>query len=376
NVIIIFFFAAIIFCLPVFLSLGNWGIHDWDQQIFWRAMPRHTLFAYKQFPFWDPYVNGGGVYFAHPHACFLNPMFLLSLPFKPEIGVKIEILVYFLIGLLGTYVLGRSLGMSNLGAYLAAFVYMCSSYLSLHVAEGHTCYLLMALVVWVFFFYVRALSQYKDAVFAIILLVWIQFAGGVHIFTAAVFLLFIFSAAKSIEARNIKPLLIWMTVIGGTFLLGAVNFIPMLGFIRDYPRPINDLQGIGPNMFYHMFLDRNQAGLFLASYKNTIVGIDPDYQKRFGLLTYWTAYGFYIGYIPLFLLLPGILFQFKKRWPLIVTGLILFIVVLVSKSPFGIVWNILHRIPIYNYLRPSSGHAGNAILMMALVIGLFFTRIQ
>lgn len=62
--IVIFAAISIFYAIPLFENIENYGGMDWDQFVFWNAVPRLTMLKYHQFPLWNPYSNGGNVMLA------------------------------------------------------------------------------------------------------------------------------------------------------------------------------------------------------------------------------------------------------------------------------------------------------------------------
>ena len=73
ELFLVLFFAvvALIFTLPIFLAFDYWGLFDWDQHLFYHAVPRATILNYGQFPLWNPYYCGGTVLLANPQSRLL-----------------------------------------------------------------------------------------------------------------------------------------------------------------------------------------------------------------------------------------------------------------------------------------------------------------
>jgi hypothetical protein len=64
--------VSIAFVAPIFRDPRNWGVLDWDQFLFYRAVPRATLREYGEFPLWNPYHSGGLPNLANPQSPFLT----------------------------------------------------------------------------------------------------------------------------------------------------------------------------------------------------------------------------------------------------------------------------------------------------------------
>ena len=158
---VIFFIASIIYAFPVLENISYWGTADWDLFTFWNAVPRDTILRFHQFPFWNPYVNGGNPMLAHPDSPFLSPLYIFVLLFGPLIGIKIQIFVHLFIGLTGMFYLSRNLNLSPKASYLTSFIFMFNSTYALHLSEGHAEWLAMAFVPWVFLFFIKSFEQFR-----------------------------------------------------------------------------------------------------------------------------------------------------------------------------------------------------------------------
>ena len=50
--------CTLIYVWPILRTGNNWGVHDWDQHLFYHAVPRTTILEYGQIPLWNPYECG------------------------------------------------------------------------------------------------------------------------------------------------------------------------------------------------------------------------------------------------------------------------------------------------------------------------------
>jgi hypothetical protein len=150
--------AGLLFVLPVLRNLDYWGVQDWDVSLMYRAVPRATILEYRQFPLWNPYYCGGAPLLGHYESSFLSPTFLLDLLFGVVRGVKLEIWLHVVIGLLGAYALARRFALSFWPACLTAFVFMLNSAYALHLTVGHAWALGMAYMPWAVACYLKAVE--------------------------------------------------------------------------------------------------------------------------------------------------------------------------------------------------------------------------
>lgn len=361
-------FAALagLFCCELIINFYNWGARDWDQFIFWNAVPRETILTYHQFPFWNPYANGGNVLLAHPHSSFLSPFFIFVLIFGPVAGLKMQVIVHLIIGMWGMFLLLRYKKVDEISAYVASFVYMLSSVYFLHMAEGHMEWLPMAFLPWLFLCYLKSFLQKKHIVTAIMLLALVLLAGTVNVFCIVLFILLIYSAFLAIQKNSLVPLKNIFFIFVGTFLLCSVKLLPMLEFLYKYPRLTIEADGIGLGVLYRALLNQRQA--IFDSLTLT------QGEEALGLKYRWHEYGAYIGITPLLLSLSGIIFSFRKKWPLILTAICSLLVAMGSGSPINL-WKILHYLPVYNSLHVPSRFILGFIFCISVFagIGMFCT---
>ena len=70
-------------------------------------------------------------------------------------------------------------------------------------------------------------------------------------------------------------------------------------------------------------------------------------------ILHWHEYGAYIGIMPIILLFIGIITGIKKNWPLVLTGIVCFCIVLGDRSLIK-VWDFFHNFPVYNSFNVTS----------------------
>lgn len=371
---IFFLAAAIIYISPLFKSITNWGQMDWDQFTFWNAVPRKTILTYHQFPLWNPYANGGNVLLAHPHSSFLSPFYLLVLFFGPIIGIKLQILLFVIIGLSGMFSLLKHLSIKEIPAYIASSVFMLSSIYSLHLTEGHVEWLGMALVPWLFLNYLKGTEKRKYLYIGILLLALMMLGGSVDVTAIAVLFLTIYALIRFLIERRISWVKNINVIFLGAFLVSSIKLIPMIDFLSDYPRKIDSSENISPLLLPSVLLDRNQGYLYSLTkwnYPDKGTRIKNDLAIDYG----WHEYGAYVGIVPLLLFGAGIFLNLKRQLPLFLTGAIFLMLSLGRGSPIDL-WKIFHTFPIYNSLHVPSRFIVIFIFAFSVFVGLGLSRIQ
>jgi len=354
---VLFLIISVLYAFPVLENISYWGARSWDQFTFWNALSRDTILRYHQFPFWNPYIGGGNPMLAHPDSPFLSPLYIFVLLFGSVIGFKIQIIVHLFIGLMGMFNLSRHLNLSLKASYLSTFIFMFNSTYVLHLSEGHFEWLAMAFVPWVFLYFLKSFEQPGQA-FGAILFLGLMIFSGVYIFCLFVVFLSVFAFFKALETRKIIPIKMLGLILIGTFLLCSIKLLPVLEFLNEFPRVFEKHHTNSTSLVKmpEYLFSRNQAQL------NWITNGFHEY-------------GAYIGIIPFLLYLVGMFKSFKKQWPLIITGLILFIVVLGVTCPINL-WGFLKNFSPYSSLTTPSRNIFCVIFSVALVAGFGFSYIE
>jgi len=178
--LIIFIIISLIFTFPIFQNIKNWGIHDWDQHLMYNAVPKNTILEFKQFPLWNPYYCGGNALLANPQSSFLNPLFIFILIFGEVLGLKLLIFIYLIIGLFGMFLLARYIKISLISSYLSAILFMLSGLYAMHLSVGHTVWMQMALIPYVFLFYLKSIKKIEYIFLSALFMVFIFLGGGIY----------------------------------------------------------------------------------------------------------------------------------------------------------------------------------------------------
>lgn len=369
--LLIFFAVSSIFVYPIFQNIGNWGIHDWDQHFMLNAMPRETILEFKQFPLWSPYYCGGNVMLANPQSSFLSPLYLFVLIFEEVIGLKLLILIYLTLGLFGMFLLARHMKISLISSYLTSFLFMLSGLYAMHVSVGHTVWIQMALMPYVFLFYLKSLENTRYVFLSALFMAFIFFGGGIYPLLFITLFLGFYAVAGSIkEWKKMKlthlrnAALIFMLFI----MISSVKLIPMLEFAKDHSYAKEDFQD-------------NSLGKIIEALTFRNIGSRMDYMYDYRINGYteaiwnWHEYHAYIGFLPLLLFLAASIFLFRKEWHLVLTAVIFFLVTLGDNSVINI-WGILKHLPFISDLHGSSRFLTMFIFSLSLIAGKFISTFE
>ncbi|MBI3036132.1 hypothetical protein HYY73_00010 [Candidatus Woesearchaeota archaeon] len=358
---VISLFAAFLFLQPIFNNIGSWGIYDWDQHMFYHESGRISLLTFGQFPLWTPYYCGGNVLLANPQSPYFSPFFAFVLLFGSVVGLKLEVLVYFAIGLLGMFLAARKLGCSPPASVLAAAAFMFSSWFAVRVVVGHTTFFPFALLPLAFLFYLNATSASAPAaavrwvIAAAFTLAVMFLSGGIYPFYAAAVLLVFYSLLDAMAAKRLAPVAAVALILALALLLSSVKLLPVVGFTSGVAAE-KDVQLTSPGIVLKSLLSRDQ---YLPN-KDLETGRDlvPEgRQKELDTLAGripwgWHEYSAYVGIIPLLLAALSVV-AFRRNWKLIIAALFFLVLALGTYLPFGL-WQLIRQLPFFSSLHGPS----------------------
>jgi len=356
----LYFFAivSLLYLSPVFQNYDKWGDRDWNQLSFFNAVPRKTILEYRQMPLWNPYYCGGNVYLALPHSLSLSPFFVFTLMLGVDLGLKVQLLLYFFTGLLGMYVLCKQLKLSDLASIISSFIFMFSSTFALRVIEGHQSYWSIVFIPWAMLFYLRIQENKINIVYCSLVLLLMLFSGSYTILPFTLLLLFMYAVFESVEKRKIEPVmnLVFVTLI--FLLLGSVKILPMLEIMSEHPRKTELNQKLDLNLVYHSILSRDQNHMKFSD-------ITPYW---------WHEYGTYVGFLPVILFLLCLPFFYKKAWKFVLLTAVFFNLFL-GNVKFGL-WKLLHMFPVFSSLRLPSRFNIMFLFCFAVTTGFFLNELH
>jgi hypothetical protein len=336
---IVFFVVSVIFAIPLLLKWNYIGPRDWELFTVMAAIPVKTVIYFNQFPFWNPYIGGGNILFAHPEVAIFTPFFLLLLVFGAVGGLKLQVLLAYFVGFLGTYYFAKRLGLSVISAYLVSFVYFGSSYFGLHFSSGHMPFTHFCFLPWFLYFLLKA-DDNRSHVLAggltISLLILGNGAAVPFLYTAffsGLLILFL-----TIENKSIRYLKYYFGAIVIGFLLSAVKFFPMITELVKSPwvgrpddfTPASALLSIFFSFDQYMFRGR-----------------------EFGLHWPWLEYGAYISPVVILLSIIGIIYRFARCRIWLILALFFLIFGLGHFSDYSL-WNLFMNLPGFASMRVPS----------------------
>jgi len=372
-ILLLVIIILIFFLSPIFNSINNLGIEDWDVNIESQAIPKRMITVYHQFPLWNPYITGGTPFLADPTwSQFLSLTLIPVLLFGEVIGIKISILIHVLIGTFGMYLLSRYYKLKDPICMLPSFIFMLSGFYASQLVVGHIWILIVAFIPYVFLFYLKSFDDRKNIIFASIFLA-LMLLAGTHIFLFTSLFLIIYSIFKIIKIKKISPMNILLTIFIIAALLSSIKLIPNIDFLSKQSRYTKyDYSGYSLNTLYHGLLDRDQRYFTERDLGPMYNGGKGDKGNRpfiIGISHGWYENGAYIGLIPLALFFIGIFLLWKKHWPLILTSITFLWLSFGHRAPISL-WKFFHLFPVWNMISSASRSIIIFIFCLAIIDGL------
>ncbi len=381
--------ATLLYCPLLFADLENHGRIDWDQFSFRYESPRVALLRDQQVPLWNPYANGGTVLLAHPDCPFPSPWYLLVLAFGAPLGLRLQVLLFMLLGTTGMAALLGRWKVGDAGRFVAGVVLMMSSHFALHIAEGHLEWCVLGLMPWLVICLLRIPQDPKWIVLAALLLASVLTFGSVYIMAVYTPFLTVWAVLESLRNRNGRFVAAWVVVLTLTACLSAVKLFPQLEFVQANPREVQR-EGLSVSQFGRLLLDYRTATLYKSVRDSRIPrsmshlrGIPQDVaapilkeysqwrdERTFqGFLWSWHEYGCYITYAGLVLAACGLIIGWRQHWPLYVSGIGAACVVMGSGAPIDF-WRLFQQLPLYESLQVPSRFLCAVVFVLAVASGV------
>lgn len=341
---------------------GNWGWYDWDLFTAFNAAAVKSISEFNQFPFWNPYFACGGILFAHPEASVLNPLFFLSLVAGPLIGLKLQLLVIYYLGFIGSYKLARNLNISFYGSLIVPVIFMLSSFFALQIASGHIWSQYFCALPWLFLFYRKSLDNQVHIFSAAAVVAFLILGSGAAVpLLMSMFFLFLYSLFDIGSVHRARPplLVISISLIG--VLFAAVKFLPMVDYlIRNPWHPATTIQQTPTPVLTSMFFGFHQG--ITSDLLEPFVGNDM-------VVWGWHEYGAFIGPIAVMLAVIGIGFRFKSQYRWLALSGIGFLLLLGSFAGSFSPWNWLHHLPGFESMRVPSRFSLWVVFSVSILAG-------
>ncbi|PIN79758.1 hypothetical protein COV16_02525 [Candidatus Woesearchaeota archaeon CG10_big_fil_rev_8_21_14_0_10_34_8] len=361
TAILIFLFITLIFSYPIYSRINSWGMHDWDQHLFYEGVPRTSILEFHQFPLWNPYQCGGNVMLANPQSSFISIHFTLTLLLGEVIATKIAILLYLFLGMLGMWFLCRQLNMQTVSSYIPPIILFLGGVYAIRMTVGHTNWFYLAYIPWIFYFYIKQETKY--IIPASFLLALIFLGGGIHPFIIAVTILTTYTLFTTIKNKNTKAIKLTILLFLLFFPFASIKLVPTLAVYNEMlPIEQTDIQ---PNSFTIM----------LESLTNRNSDITQVYYSEDGYPWSLHEYYSYIGVLPILLFVISIILWKKEYWEYIAAAFFIIFLIL-SQNIFPVLWKFIYSIPGTSIFHGLSRLLFALIFFIAVSVGFALTHLE
>ena len=349
--------AALLFAFPALSPLENWGVLDWDFQLYHHGVPRATLVDYGELPLWNPFNRSGVPMLAHPESRLLSPTFVATLLFGEVIGLKLEILLHAVVALLGVYALLRRRALDEVAACAGAIAFGFSSFFALHITVGHVWALSFAWLPWLVIAYDRAAREPRFSLAVSGLLVVIFFSGAPYPFMIGSLFVGVYGALCAVRERRLRVhalLLLGIALQVGA--LGAVKLIPTVELMSAFPRTTAPESGYTLPAFANALFDPDQS----------LAAARADRPEEFNSTPLHE--GMYVGVVAGLLFVAGVATRARAQAPLLAAGALFFGISLGQHAPIDL-WSWLHLLPGFDNMRLVQRFSAVGLMVFACFVG-------
>ncbi len=343
-----FIALVLVFLTPALTAWSNWGIEDWDQHASYHEAARLSLLEYRQIPLWNPYYCGGTDLLANPQSRVLAPTFPLLLVLGTAAGLKVELALYAILGMVGLYALGRVHGLDRIASWLAPSAYFLSTLYALPASTGMTWCTSAAYLPWAFFSHLRATKDLRYALGGGACLALMFFSGGAYLLVISLSFLAFYTLLGWREPGLQRGGEALALAVLSCVALGAVKIFPSVAFMDEFPRRMAQRSGFSLQSLLVGLFSEDQGLLVQWS---RFDGRHLD-SLLWGISTDFDDVGMYVGPLVAALFVAGTVVGLSCHWKLVAAVLCFGALSLGNRLPLG-PFELLHRVPIYAPMRYS-----------------------
>lgn len=380
---------GLVYCAPLFSNLENQGRVDWDQFTTSYATPRIALLRDHQLPLWNPYAEGGTVLLAHPHSPVASPWYLLTLLLGAPLALRVQVLLFAILGGVGMAALVRKMTSSLPAMALGGCLYMMNSHFALHMAEGHIAWTPLGLMPWIGLFLVD--HRWTARSIGWCALLWASILGSGSVYTPAIFIpvFTIWIALESLRNRDLR-IAGWLIAILLAVSLIAFKLLPTAEFASAHPRSYGS-ESVPLAALPTLFAGRDQVELYQAKRDHRLKdelhhfqALDDEAQRKYmksfrrlRLKRYgFHEFGSYITLLGVCLAAFGIVRSWSRHWPLFLAGFIAGCVAIGGSFPVVDLWQLLKKLPLYESLHVPSRAFAAVVFVLSLAAALGMSHLS
>lgn len=357
---------VLIFVLGFLLHPNSVIKNDWDYFLQLYEAFRISILEYRQFPWWNPWVAGGVPLFANPQFALFSIESVSVLILGSLYGLKIAVLVYYILGFWGMYKLSKRITSNEPRSVLVAYIFTFGGFTASHISVGHLTFAMYLLVPWLLYlFVIRFDTKYSFLYFALFIAFFINSSPHYIVIQSAILvvILYLFDYARRFINGYTMPIRKDLAVFFIASILCIHKLVFAYQYVSFFPRDIDTSAS-------------NSLALIFSSVFQPYYTTVP--LSNYSLLYGWHEYYAYTGLLLIILILIILYRQiFYKKERYVYSNLCFFvgaIALLISMGPFSS-WSpymILSRMPILKNMSVPSRWVGWAVLF--LLIGILLSK--
>ncbi len=357
--------AVFVYTFPLLLNfgkvrtLGNKNcLNDWYETYSVAFFSYANILENHQFPFWNPFHEGGFPWLTYPCYFTLNPISFLVLLCGVVKGINLSWYLFFFVGALSMFYLTRFIFKYDIyGAIYSSLAFSMSGFFAyMHMLSFWTRdALLLPLLVAGYF---KAIKDKKYIIFAALILA--QLIYTMLFFPVIVFFLFLIAVLNSFHRVNNKIVFdkshirVFVIILALAMLFSAYKILPMVEFLKVDSR-------ISGGYYESSIEQANTMSLFIHRI---------FYPENFNVGT------MYMGFLPVILCIFSavLMLRLVKKWFLI---LIIFIILSFGPNSFFDLHYFLWHLPVFKSIKEiSKYYALIIVFIISLMSGSFFSIIR
>jgi hypothetical protein len=300
--------------LHVLLFDGLLRRYDWTLHFHYYDWIRISLTEYGVLPLFMSDAFHSQNFLANPQTPLFGPLVWLLVLIPTDAYIKLVIVLYTAIGIVGMVTLLRDLRVALPIALVAAVTFAFNGFFSAHLTIGHHWSLGCCLLPGLVCAYRRAVLGSRGAFWgAAALNALALFEGLHHAFIWQNVFLALFATFWSASDRSLTPILTFGKLAAASAGLAAMKLVPILSYFSDYEPPYDFVAGFTPRALLYSLIAPGQSIDTVAD------GIGAIQGAR------WWEYSFYVGAPVLAFVGLGLAYGFRRCGPLLLAGVVMLV---------------------------------------------------
>ncbi len=342
---------------------------DWDYFLQLYEAFRKIVLEYGQFPWWNPWVAGGVPLYANPQFGLVSIQTPLVLLFGSLYGLKMSVVVYYLVGFWGMYLLVNKISRDKLKSILLAYIFCFGGFAAWHLAIGHLTFATYYLVPLLIYLFVnRTINRWGWLWFSLSLAFFINSSPHYIVIQACILLvgIYILDYIRRFKHQQNTPIKQDVISILLASVLSIHKLLFSLQYLQDFPRILDSQKPLAVTTLFSAIFQP-----FYFGQPNTV---------KLGLQFGWWEYSAYIGVLMFFIIVCCLFRELKNTksrnyYCLLCFG-IAAICTVIAAGPFYkyAPYSIMLRIPVLASMGVPSRWLGWSSFI--ILLGLAFYKIK